>query len=221
MNLLIIGPPASGKGTQAEKLVNEYNLAHVEMGGMLREIGKEETALGEKVKKFLDEGKLATDDIVAEVVSKHLQGLGRIDGILFDGFPRIVSQAKYLENFMKEKDLRLDVVIYLTLSEEEIYKRLLNRRTCEQCGKVFNVVTNPPKIEGVCDYCGGKLVTRSDESPEKTAVRIQWFKDQVVPMIGFYHKRGTVEEIDGNRPIETIFEDIQERLAKRGLVNSE
>jgi adenylate kinase len=218
MNILLVGPIASGKGTQAEKLIEKFNLAHVEMGSLLRSITREETPLGRKVKGFLDSGKLVTDDIVAEVVNNYLQSVGRLDGILFDGFPRILSQAKYFEEFLSQKGLKIDVVLYLTLPKEEILSRILNRRTCEKCGRVYNLVTNPPKTEGVCDDCGGKLISRSDETPEKTAVRVKWFEDEVIPMIEYYRQKGLVEEIDGNRPIEVIFEDIVERLKKRRLI---
>jgi adenylate kinase len=120
---------------------------------------------------------------------------------------------------MVRKGLRLDVVINLTLPREEIFKRLENRRTCEKCGKVFNLLTKPPKTEGICDFCGGKLVSRSDETSEKTAIRIEQFEEQTLPLIEYYRKKGMVEEIDGNRPIEVIFEDMVERLRKRGLIN--
>lgn len=220
MNILLVGPIASGKGTQAQKLIEKFNLAHLEMGGLFRSITKEDSDLGRKVKDFLDNGKLVTDDIVAEVVENYLQGIGRLDGILFDGFPRILPQARYFEEFLTRKGLKIDVVLYLTLPKEEILSRILNRRTCEQCGKIFNVVTNPSKVEGVCDVCGGRLITRSDETPEKTAVRIEWFEKEVLPMIDYYKQKGIVEEVDGERPIEVIFEDIVERLEKRGLISN-
>lgn len=220
MNILLVGPIASGKGTQAQKLIEKYKLAHLEMGGLFRSITKEETPLGHKVKEFLDSGRLVTDDIVAEVVENYLKGIGRLDGILFDGFPRILSQAKYFEEFLTKKGLNIDLVLYLTLQKEEILSRIVNRRTCERCGAVFNLVTNPSKIEGVCDNCGGKLISRSDETPEKTEVRIKWFEDEVIPMINYYKEKNIVEEIDGNRPIEVIFEDVVGRLRKRGLVEN-
>ncbi len=187
MNILLVGPIASGKGTQAQKLIEKFSLAHLEMGGLFRSITKEETPLGSKVKEFIDNGKLVTDDIVVEVVENYLKGIGRLDGILFDGFPRVLSQAQYFEEFLTKKGLKLDIVLYLTLPKEEILNRILNRRTCEKCGKIFNVITNPPKTEGLCDDCGGKLVSRSDETPEKTATRIEWFEKEVIPMINFYN----------------------------------
>lgn len=218
MNILLVGPIASGKGTQAQKLIEKFNLAHLEMGGLFRSITKEESSLGYKVKDFIDNGKLVTDDIVVEVVENYLQGINRLDGILFDGFPRVLSQAKYFEEFLTKKGLKIDVVLYLTLPKEEILNRILNRRTCEQCGRIFNIVTNPPKTEGTCDDCGGKLVSRADETPEKTATRIEWFEKEVLPMIDFYKSKNMVEEIDGTRSIEVIFKDIVSRLEKRGLV---
>ncbi len=218
MNILLVGPIASGKGTQAQKLIEKFNLAQVEMGSLLRSVSKEETPLGQKVRDFLDHRILVTDDIVAEVVDKYLDGIGRLDGILFDGFPRKLSQAKYFEEFMVKKGLKIDIVINLTLPREEIFKRLQNRRTCEKCGKVYNLLTNPPKTEGACDDCGGKLIKRSDETPEKTVVGLRQFEEITMPMIEYFRQKGIVEEVDGNRPIEVIFEDIVERLKKRGLV---
>ncbi|HUV72544.1 MAG TPA: nucleoside monophosphate kinase [Clostridia bacterium] len=219
MNILLVGPIASGKGTQAQKLIEKFNLAHLEMGSLLRSISEQDTPLGNKVKEFLDSGKLVTDKIIMEVVESYLQGIGRLDGILFDGFPRIFSQAKYFEGFMASKGLKIDIVLYLILPKEEIFKRIIKRRTCVKCARIYNLVTNPPKTEGVCDVCGGKLVSRSDETPEKTAVRMEWFEKEVLPMVDYYRKKGIVEEVDGNRPIEVIFEDIVKRLKKRGLTN--
>ena len=217
MNILLVGPIASGKGTQAQKLIEKFDLAHLEMGGLFRSITKEETPLGNKIKDFIDNGKLVTDDIVVEVVENYLQRISKLDGILFDGFPRVLSQAKYFEEFLTKKGLKIDVVISLTLPKEEILNRIVNRRTYEKCGKIFNILTNPPKAEGVCDDCGGKLISRADETPEKSATRIEWFEKEVIPMIDFYKSKNMVEEIDGNRPIDTIFTDILERLKKRNL----
>lgn len=220
MNILIIGPQASGKGTQAENLIKKFNLAHVEMGGLLRRVSKENSELGNKVREAINSGKLLTDELVVEILKQHLQSLGRLDDILFDGFPRVVSQAQYFEKFLEEKGKKLDAVVYLTLPKEITFERLANRRTCGTCGKVFNLKTKPPKKEGFCDYCGGSLMVRSDETPEKIETRLNEFENQTLPMISFFKERGLIEEIDGDRPIETIFGDIVERLKKRGLVKN-
>lgn len=218
MNILLVGPIASGKGTQAQKLLTKYNLAHVEMGGLLRLVAKEDSTLGNKVKEFLDNRILVTDDIIFEVINSYLKNIGKLDGILFDGFPRKLSQAKYFENFMEKSGLKIDVVVELTLPTNEILSRIMNRRTCEKCGRIYNKITNPPKVVDICDDCGGKLITRSDETPEKTLTGIKQFEEITMPMIEYYKTKNMVEEIDGNRPIEVIFEDITERLKKRGLV---
>jgi len=220
MNILIVGPQASGKGTQAEKLIEKFGLARVEMGNLLRNIAKEQTSLGYKVADLVNNGKLVPDELVIEILGQYLNGIGRLEGILFDGFPRIISQAEYFEKFLQEKGQKLDLVIYLTLPREEVFKRLTNRRTCSKCGKVFNLLTKPPKVTGVCDICGGELVVRADETPEKINSRLDWFEKGVLPMIDFYRQRGMVEEIDGNQPIEVVFEDIVKRLRERGLIDA-
>jgi len=218
MNLLIVGPQASGKGTQAEKLVDKFNLAHIEMGGLLRNMAKEDSSFGKQVAELINSGQLVPDEMIIEVINKYLANIGKLDGILFDGFPRIVSQAEYFDNFLSQKGQKLDLVVYLTLPREEVFKRLINRRICSQCGKVFNILTNPPKVEGVCDFCGGALVIREDDTPEKINKRLDGFENKTVPMIEYYKQKGIVEKLDGNRPIEVIFDDVVERMKKRGLL---
>ncbi|PIV01333.1 adenylate kinase [Candidatus Shapirobacteria bacterium CG03_land_8_20_14_0_80_40_19] len=218
MNLLIVGPQASGKGTQAEKLVDKFNLAHIEMGGLLRNMAKEDSSFGKQVAELINSGQLVPDEMIIEVINKYLANIGKLDGILFDGFPRIVSQAEYFDNFLSQKGQKLDLVVYLTLPREEVFKRLINRRICSQCGKVFNILTNPPKVEGICDFCGGALVIREDDTPEKINKRLDGFENKTVPMIEYYKQKGIVEKLDGNRPIEVIFDDVVERMKKRGLL---
>lgn len=220
MNLLIIGPQASGKGTQAEKLAEKFNLAHLEMGSLFRKIEKEETTLGSKIKDYVEKGILVSDDLVIEVVNNYLEGIGRLDGIVFDGFPRVLSQAEYFEQFLKEKEKKIDLVIFLVLPREEVIKRLVNRRICEKCGKIYNLLTQPPRQQNHCDDCQGNLVLRSDETPEVITKRLSEYEEKTRPLIEFYRKRGILEEIDGHRSIEVIFEDIVARLEKRGLTNA-
>lgn len=218
MNIVFVGPQASGKGTQAEKLIEKFGLAYVEMGGLLRRISKEDSLLGNKVKTAIDTGKLVSDELVMEVLENYLNGLGRLEGIIFDGFPRVISQAEYFEIFLAKSGKKIDVVIYLDLPREETFKRLINRRMCEKCGKTFNLLTKPSKSGNICDACGGRLIIRSDETPEKINVRLDEFEKQTWPLIEYFKEKGILEEVDGNRPIEVIFEDIEERIKKRGLI---
>jgi len=218
MNILILGPQASGKGTQAEKLIEKYHLACVQMGDILRKIMARESDLGQKIKEFVNKGILVPDDVIIEVINDYLEGIGRFEGIVFDGFPRTLSQAEYFEKFLSQKGKKIDVVIYISLAREVTLKRLSARRTCERCSATYNLVTKPPKKEGVCDNCGGKLVIREDETPAAINTRLDYFEKNTKSLIEFYRGRGLVEEVDGNRPIEVIFEDIVDRLKKRGLV---
>jgi len=219
MNIIILGPQGSGKGTQAEKLVEKYQLAYVEMGEILRKIVKEDSPLGNKVNEVMNiQGKLVPDEIIFEVINNYLKNIGKLDGILFDGFPRLIPQAQYFDKFLTERGKKADLLIYLALPREESIKRLTSRIICEKCGAVFNLITQPPKKPSVCDICGGKLITRIDETPEKINARLEEFAKHTLPMIEYYRQKGIVEEIDGDRPIETIFEDIVGRLKKRGLV---
>ncbi len=217
MNILLIGPQGSGKGTQAEKLIEKYGLAYVNMGGIFRSLKDKDTPLAKRATEFVEKGILVPDDIVIELINEYLSGINRLDGIIFDGFPRVLAQAQYFDKFLAEKNQKIDVVIYLTLTKEETLKRLGSRRTCSVCGKVFNILTNPPKKEGVCDACGGSLIVRTDETPEAIETRLNQFMTKTQPLIEYYGQKGIVEEIDGNRPIDLIFEDIVERLKKYEL----
>lgn len=219
MNILLIGPQASGKGTQAEKLVEKFSLAYVEMGALLRKIAKEETPLGYKVNETINiEGKLVSDEIIFKVINDYLGKIGRFDGIVFDGFPRTLSQAEYFGGYLQKKGKKFDVVVFLTLPREVTFKRLIGRRICPKCDSTYNVLTKPPKKEGICDSCGSKLITRADETPEKIEARLNEFENQTKPLIDLYKKIGILEEVNGNSPIEVIFGEILARLKKRGLV---
>lgn len=220
MNILIIGPQGSGKGTQAEKLTERFGLAYVSMGGIFRSLKDKDTPLAKRATEFVEKGILVPDDIVIELINEYLNGIGRLDGIVFDGFPRVLSQAEYFDKFLAEKGKKIDVVFYLTLSKEETLKRLGSRRTCSKCGKVYNIITTPPQKEGLCDTCGGELIVRTDETPEAIETRLNEFSVKTTPLINYYGQRGIVEKVDGDRPIDVIFEDIVSRLEKRGLIKN-
>jgi len=218
MNIVLIGQPASGKGTQAEKLVEKYGLANVEMGGILRKISKEDSDLGRQIKSIIEEGKLVPDQMTIEILIKHLENLNRLDGIIFDGFPRVITQAEAFEKYLAEKGKKIDLAIYLDLPREEVFKRLVNRRLCEKCGKTFNLLTKPSRAGDLCDSCGGKLVVRTDETPEKVNVRLDLFEQQTRPVIEYFAQKGILEKVDGNRSIEDIFAEIALRISRRNLV---
>lgn len=217
MYILIIGPPGAGKGTQAEKLAEKFNLACVEMGSLLRRIKEEDTPLGNKVKEFVEKGILVPDELINDVLNNYLRRIEKLDGTVFDGFPRVVSQAKYFDEFLAGKGKKIDLVVYLALPREETFKRLSSRRVCSRCGQVYNLLNQPPKNDYVCDSCGGKLIIRSDETPEAINKRLTEFEKQTRPLVKFYQTKGILEKVDGNRSIEAIAEDIFERLKKRGL----
>lgn len=219
MNILLIGPQASGKGTQAEKLVKKFGLAYVEMGHLLRKVAQEDSPLGFEVKKIIEKGQLVPDEIIFQVIENYLKRVGSFEGIVFDGFPRIISQAEYFQEFLAKKGKKIDLVIYLSLPREVTFSRLSNRRICEKCGAVFNLITKPPKKEKICDFCGGSLIVRADETPEKIKTRLEEFERETLPLIDFYKKKGILEEVDGNQPIEAVFKDILKRLRKRGLIS--
>lgn len=218
MNIVLIGPQGSGKGTQAEKLVSKYNLAYINMGGILRSLKDQQSPLSQKVSEYMEKGLLVPDEVIVEVLKEYLAGIGRLDGIVFDGFPRVLSQAHYFEEFLKSQGQKIDLVIYFTLSKDEILKRLTNRRTCSQCGRVYNLLTNPPQKEGICDVCQGELIIRTDDTPEAIENRLQEFNQKTLPVVEFYRQKGLVEEVDAARPIDVIFEDIENRLRKRNLI---
>lgn len=221
MNLLLLGPQGSGKGSQAEKLIEKFGLAYIEMGGLLRKIAKEDSSLGNKVKDFIEKGFLVPDEVTIEVLNNYLRGIGELEGMVLDGFPRVLSQAKYFERFLNEKGKKIDLVIYLTLSREDTLRRLTNRRICPQCGRIFNLLTNPPQKEGICDSCQGKLILRSDETPEAINKRLDEFEKQTKPLIDFFRQRNILEEIDGSPSIDAVFAKILQKLKNRGLIEGD
>ena len=205
MNLIILGPPASGKGTQAKMLAERFNLKHISSGDILRA-----NSANPKIRKYLENGSLVPDEIVFDFLKKEMEDLERKEGFILDGFPRTIKQAEMLDSFLKEKGMEIDRVIYLDVKDEEVIKRVSGRRICQKCGATFNVYFAPPKIEGVCDRCKGRLIQREDDREEVVKKRLEIFKKETLPLLEYY--KGKVITINGNRKIFEIFEDICKAL---------
>lgn len=212
MNLIILGPQGSGKGTQAELLAKEYSLFYFESGGFLREIAKTNSEIDGIVNK---KGSLVPDDIMISLVSEYLSKTSPShDNLLFDGYPRSTVQYDLLKKWLADGGKKIDLVIFLTISEGESIRRLSARRTCSNCGKVYNLVTNPPTDPEKCE-CGGKLIQREDDQPDVIKKRLATYRVTTEPLVKIFMNEGILEEVDGERSIETIFQDIKLRVEKR------
>lgn len=207
MNLILLGPQGSGKGTQAELLVQKYGWNYVEMGKILRSMPE--------VKESIDKGELVPDEYVRQIAWDHINRQDKEKGFLFDGYPRSLEQYKYLEDMLRKFGKKIDWVIYLYISPEESVRRLSARRTCEKCGEIYNLITNPPKNPEVCDKCGGKLTQREDDQPEAIKRRLELFNQRTKPILEKARAEHVLLEVDGERQIEQIHDDMVSRLWTR------
>jgi adenylate kinase len=212
MNLIILGPQGSGKGTQAKLLVSKLGLVYLEMGEVLRELASKKTSLGEKIASFQSQGKLVTDEIIAEVLKSFLTEENFKKGILFDGFPRTLPQANLLEDELQNHQVKIDKVIFLNISSQESLRRLKARRICPTCGANYNLVTMPPKNGELCDQCGSQLITRSDETDEAIKERLGVYQRETLPLIEIYRQKGILSEVNGEQSVGTIHLEILKNL---------
>ncbi len=215
MRLVLLGPPGSGKGTQAKRLAEKYGLPHVSTGDILRvHLGKG-APLDRETRQVVRSGGLVPDKIAVEIIKKRLGEGDCQEGFILDGFPRTLPQAESLNGFLKDSDRGIDRVLYLELSEEEAVKRLSGRRICSRCGAPFHLLFNPPNILGICDQCGAKLSQREDDSEVTVRQRMKTYQKDTYPLIEYYESRGVLAKIDANRDIEEVFEDLCEELDGR------
>jgi len=213
VRIILLGPPGSGKGTQAKLLSKKYSIPHIAMGDILREEVAKKTPLGKKVNVYMSKGELVPDEIVIEVLKKRLQEADCVDGFILDGFPRTLNQAKALDNMLNELNLKIDAVIYIEVPDEEIMKRLSLRRTCKVCGRIYNLHYNPPKQDGKCDVCGGELIIRDDDKPEVIKNRLKVYNDQTKPLVDYYKSHKLLIRINGVDSIDKVFQQIVEKLS--------
>lgn len=213
MNLLLLGLQGSGKGEQAQRLTERLSLAYLAAGDLLRQKAKEQSEIGKLIHQIVNiEGKLLPDELTSRIVFETLEKIDWKGGIVFDGYPRNAAQFEALEKYLVSKGQKIDKVIYLKIGQETVLRRLSSRRICGNCQAVYNLVTNPPKKSGACDYCRGKLMARSDDRPEAIKERIAAYKEQTEPLIAKARENGILEEIDGEKSIETVFQEIMVRL---------
>lgn len=214
MNLILMGLPGAGKGTQAEQIVEDYGIPHISTGDMFRAAIKNETELGLKAKSFMDAGSLVPDEVTIGIVRERLSQDDCVKGFLLDGFPRTIAQAEALEEILSTLGRELDYVLNIHVPEELLLERLTGRRVSPTSGKTYHVIYNPPKVDGKCDVDGSDLIQRDDDKPETVKTRLEVNQQQAQPLIDFYESKGYLKHIDGNRDINDVYKDIQALLAE-------
>ncbi len=213
MNIILLGPPGAGKGTQAKKISENYSLPHISTGDILRENISNNTPLGLKAKAYMSRGELVPDELLITIIKERLSRSDCSGGFLLDGYPRTIPQADALQMILTESGRKLDIVLNIEVDDEELVKRLSGRRMCA-CGTSYHLDFNPPEKEGFCDSCKGKLYQREDDRPEAIRTRLTVYKKQTQPLINYYVKKAILRRIDGNKDILAIFEDIKKVLEK-------
>lgn len=206
MILVFLGPPGAGKGTQAKLLSQRMGFLHLSTGDLLREAVKNQTPLGKKAKEYMDRGELVPDELIVQLIEETMPKDGNV---ILDGFPRTVNQALALEEMLRVKGEKISKVLFFDVSDEVIIDRLSGRRVCSKCGAVYHVKYNPPKVEGVCDLCGGTLVQRDDDKEEVVRKRLEVYRKQTHPLIEFYQERGIIYKLDAGKGVEELFEEVK------------
>lgn len=208
MNIILMGLPGAGKGTQASEIVKKFPIPHISTGDMFRKAIKDETDLGKEAKSYMDRGELVPDEVTVGIVKERISEDDAKKGFLLDGFPRTIDQAESLTQIMSELDREIDAVINIEVPEEELMNRLTGRRICEKCGTTYHLVFNPPKVDGICDIDGGKLYQREDDNPETVSNRLSVNVKQSKPILEYYNNKGVLKNIDGSKDIDEVTNDV-------------
>ena len=215
-NIMFIAPPAAGKGTQAELVVEKYGLPHISTGDILREISKEDSELGQYVFETLASGKLVKDEITYQLIEERLARDDCRNGFIIDGFPRNLEQAKEYDKILNKLGYDIGNVILINVDEKTLEKRITGRRICEDCKSIFNIndKESSPKEESVCDNCGGKLYQRSDDNLESFKTRYEMYKEKTEPIIEYYRDKNVIKEVDGDDTVENVFKQVDEIISE-------
>ena len=213
LNLILLGPPGAGKGTQAGRLREDFHLPYIATGDMLRAQVKEGTDLGVKAKAFMDRGDLVPDEVIVGVIAERVASAEAADGFLLDGFPRTITQAEVLEEALDKRDRRLTAALLVDVDDDEVIRRLSGRRVCVKNGHLYHVEFDPPKNEGVCDQDGSRLEQREDDKPETVKHRLDVYHDQTSPLIKHYDDKNLLRRFDGKRPPGEVHDHIRATLA--------
>lgn len=212
MRIILLGPPGAGKGTQAAGIVEKYNIPHISTGDIFRKNIKEGTELGKKAKGYIDQGLLVPDELTVGLVTDRIAQSDCEKGFMLDGFPRNVAQAQHLDEYLKEVGISLNKVVNIEVDKDILVGRAVGRRICKSCGATYHVEFNPPKVDGVCDVCGGELYQRADDNEETVSKRIQVYLDETKPLVNYYSEEGIIANINGQQSIDNVFGDIVEAL---------
>ena len=208
MKLILLGAPGAGKGTQAEILSKELNIPTISTGNILRAAMKNGTPVGLKAKEYVESGKLVPDEVIIGIISERLAEPDCKEGYILDGVPRTIPQAEALE----KAGIEIDAALSIEIADEVIIERMSGRRTCSECSATFHVVANPPKVEGICDHCGGKLTIRKDDAPETVKARLDVYHAETEPLLAFYSARGKLRSVENQPTIEATSEEIRKVL---------
>ncbi len=219
LNLVLLGPPGAGKGTQAGYLVDAYDLLHVSTGDLLREEVKKTTDLAKEIREYMNSGKLVPDDVVTRLTVERMSRDDALNGVILDGFPRTSAQAESLDDAMRESGRSIDIVLYLNTSEKVAVDRLAGRRTCPECKHNYHMTNMPPKEDELCDKCGVSLMQREDDRPETVKNRLKVYSEKTSDLIEYYKNKGLLKDFNGDLEADKLFEEIDAFFKKEKMIS--